>query len=51
MSGVEDDIRFVKFIEDVVDLRTGEIIKTSEIWIITTAKNIPFSTVGINKRG
>jgi predicted transposase YbfD/YdcC len=45
MSGVEDGIRFVKFIEDVVDLRTGEIVKTSEIWIITTAKNMSLETL------
>lgn len=45
MSGVEGDIRFVKFVEDVIDLRTGEIVKTSEIWIITTAKNMSLETL------
>jgi hypothetical protein len=45
MSGVEGDIRFVKFVEDVIDLSTGEIVKTSEIWIITTAKNINLETL------
>ena len=45
MSGVKDDIRFVKFVEDVIDLRTGEIVKTSEIWIITTAKNMSLETL------
>jgi predicted transposase YbfD/YdcC len=45
MSGVKDGIRFVKFIEDIVDLRTGEITKTSEIWIITTAKYMNLETL------
>jgi hypothetical protein len=45
MSGVTDGIRFIKFVEDIVDLRTGEIIKTSEIWIITTAKYMSLDTL------
>ena len=45
MSGVEGDIRFVKFVEDVIDLSTGEIVKTSEIWIITTAKSMSLETL------
>ncbi len=45
MSGVESGIRFIKFMEDVINLKTGEILKTSEIWIITTAKNMSLDTL------
>jgi hypothetical protein len=45
MKGVNDGIRFVKFKEIVIDVRTGEITKESEIWIITTAKNMSLETL------
>jgi len=45
MAGVKDGIRFVKFKETVIDVKTGEITKESEIWIITTAKNMNLETL------
>ena len=45
MMGVEDTVRFVKFIEEIIDLKTGEILETKEIWIITTSKTIDLETL------
>jgi len=45
MNGVEEWVRFVKYVEEIIDLRTGEITKTNEIWIITTAKNMDLDTL------
>jgi hypothetical protein len=45
MKGVEGGVRFVKYIEDIYDSETGEIYKTSEIWIITTAKYMNLETL------
>ena len=44
MAGVEDTIRFVKFIEKTENLKTKK-IEVHEIWIITTAKTMDLETL------
>jgi len=45
MSGVEEAIRFIKFVEEIIDLKTNKIIERKEIWIITTAKHMELETL------
>jgi hypothetical protein len=44
MTGVEGTVRFIKYIEEITNLKT-EKTETSEIWIITTAKHMDLDTI------